>query len=117
MKIRILIIDNEPRWIQFVKRDLDLFEIVIAHNTDEACAELEKDDFELVVASANNLDVLKTISEKYSDKRVVVTTIHPTTEEALDAYRLGAIRYFPKSFGQRDLLNKVQDVIPDTSPL
>jgi DNA-binding NtrC family response regulator len=117
MKIRILIIDNEPRWIQFVKQDLNSFEIVTAHDIIEATDELEKNNFELVIASANNLDILKIISDKYSDKHVIVTTINPSVEEALDAYRLGAIRYIPKSFGKSDLLNKVHDVIPNASPL
>ncbi len=114
MRIRILIIDNEPRWIEFVKRDLDVFEIVVAHSTDEALDELRKDMFALVIASAKNLDALQIIAEKFSDKRVVVTTIHPSTDEALHAYRLGAIRYFPKSFSQKDLLKKVNDVIPQS---
>ena len=112
MRIRILIVDNEPRWIEFVKRDLDKFEIVVAHNMEETLDELTKDRFDLIIASSKNLDVLQAITEKFADKRVVVTTIHPSTDEALHVYRLGAVRYFPKSFGQRDLLNRVQDVIP-----
>ena len=112
MKLRILIIDNEPRWIEFVKRDLETFEIVVAHNTDEALIELAKDKFDLVIASARNLGVLETIGEKYGDKRVMVTTIQPSTEEALKAYRMGAVRYLPKSFGQKTLFKQVSEVIP-----
>jgi len=112
MKVRILIIDNEPRWLDFVKNDLHKFEIVVAPDAETALKELKKDKFELVIASSNNLEVLETISKKYSDKRVVVTTVRPSTREARDAYRLGAIRYFPKSFNPKDLLNHVNDVIP-----
>jgi DNA-binding NtrC family response regulator len=112
MKVRILIIDNEPRWLDFVKNDLHKFEIVVAPDTKTALAELKKDKFDLVIASSKNLEVLETISEKYSDKRVVVTTVQPSTREARDAYRLGAVRYFPKSFNPKDLLNHVKDVIP-----
>jgi DNA-binding NtrC family response regulator len=112
MKIRILIIDNEPRWIEFAKKDLDIFEIVVAKTAKDAFAELEKDMFDLVIASSRNLKILEVIAEKYSDKRVVVTTIQPSTEEALQAYRLGAVRYFPKSFSESDLLKQVEDVIP-----
>lgn len=112
MKVRILIIDNEPRWLDFVKNDLHKFEIVVAPDTKTALAELKKDKFDLVIASSKNLEILETISEKYSDKRVVVTTVQPSTREARDAYRLGAVRYFSKSFNPKDLLNHVKDVIP-----
>lgn len=113
MKVRILIIDNEPRWLKFVKSDLNIFEIVVAPNTKKALAKLKRDKFDLVIASSKNLEILETISKKYSDKRVVVTTVQPTTREARDAYRLGAVRYFPKSFNPKDLLNHVKDVIPN----
>jgi DNA-binding response OmpR family regulator len=112
MKARILIIDNEPRWLDFARNDLGKFEIVVAPDSATALAELEADQFDLVIASSNNLDILKEISEKFADKRVVVTTIRPNTREALDAYRLGAMRYFPKSFSPKDLLNRVREVIP-----
>src|SRR5512137_15694 len=107
MKTRILIIDNEPRWLNFAKSDLGKFEIVVARNVDSALAKLKRNRFDLVIASSNNLDVLREIAEKYADKRVVVTTIHPSTREALDVYRLGALRYFPKSFSPKDLFNHV----------
>lgn len=58
MKVRILIIDNEPRWLNFAKSDLDKFEIIVAPDADTALAELKKDQFDLVIASSSNLDVL-----------------------------------------------------------
>lgn len=114
MKFRILLVDDEPCWINFAHDDLSKrrFEIVVAPNTEQALEELRKDRFDLIIASSRRLDVLQVIAEKYADKKVVVTTMYPTTEEALSAYRLGALRYFAKSFGQRDLFDQVQEVIP-----
>jgi len=107
-----LIIDDEPHWLNFVKNDLGKFEVTVASDRETALAELEADQFDLVIASSRRLDVLKVIAEKYSDKRVVVTTVQPTTQEALTAYRLGAMRYFAKSFGYQDLFERVKEVIP-----
>jgi DNA-binding response OmpR family regulator len=76
---RILVIDDEPRWIEFAKRDLGNFEIVVAPDPDTALAELEVNHFDLVIASSHRLDVLEVIAEKYSDKQVVVTTVQPAT--------------------------------------
>lgn len=115
MIVRILIIDSEPRWIEFAKRDLGIFEIVVAKTEEEAIAELKQDQFDLVIASAASLDILKIISEEYSEKKVVVTTVQPSTQEALQVYRLGAIRYFPKSFSQQDLFNNIKEVLPSKS--
>ena len=111
IQARILIIDDEPYWIDFARGDLARFEIVIARDVETAVAELEKDQFDLVIASSRRLDVLEIIAERYSDKRVVVTTVQPTIQEALDAYRLGALRYFAKSFGQHDLVKHVGELV------
>jgi DNA-binding NtrC family response regulator len=111
MKVRILIIDNEPRWLDFVKSDLHNFEFVIAPDAETALVELKKDKFELVINSSNNLEILETILKEYSVKHVIVTTVRPSTREARDAYRLGAIRYFPKSFNPQNLFNHVKEVI------
>jgi len=112
MKIRILIIDNEPRWIEFAKQDLEMFDIVVAKTAQEALTQLEEDKFDLVIASSWNIDVLKIISEKFSDKRLVVATVKSNTDEAIQAYRFGAVNYFPKSFSQKYLLNHVRGALP-----
>ena len=112
MKSRILIIDDEPRWVEFVKNNLVKFEIVVAPDAKTALAHLEANRFDLVIASSRRLDILRIIAEKYSDKRVVVTTVQPTTQEALSAYRLGAIRYFAKSFNPLDLFKHIKEALP-----
>ena len=112
MKTHILIIDDEPRWIDFVKNDLSKFEVVVAPDTEMALAELEVDQFDLVIISSRRLDALEIIARKYSNKRVVVTTVQPTIQEAFAVYRLGPRRYFAKSFGHRDLFERVEEVIP-----
>lgn len=112
MKIRILIIDNEPRWIDFVKTDLGGFEIIVAPDIETAIKELEKDQFHLVIASSGYLEILEEISRRFSDKQVVVTTVQPSTKEARDAYRKGAIRYITKSFRQKALLDDIKELVP-----
>ncbi len=112
MKTRVLIIDDEPRWIDFVKHDLSKSEITVARDASEALKYLARVKPDLVIVSSRRLDVLRIIKEKYALKRVVVSTIKPSTQEALTAYRLGALRYFPKSFAQHNLLDLMQEVIP-----
>ena len=111
MSTRILIVDNEPRWISFVINALETYDIVVASDMMGALKELEDDHFELVIASSRCLDILEIIQERFSNKQVIVTTIHPTTQEALDAFRKGAARYFTKSFNTQEFLNHVNEVI------
>jgi DNA-binding NtrC family response regulator len=115
MSIRILIIDNEPRWINFARSDLGGFEIVVAPDVDTAIKELEQDQFDLVIASSGYLAILEDISERFSDKQVVVTTIKPNTQEALTAYRKGAKRYITKSFREQDLLKSVRELVQSSN--
>ena len=112
MSIRILIIDNEPRWINFARSDLGGFEIVVAPDIDTAIKELEQDQFDLVIASSGYLATLEDISKRFADKQVVVTTVKPSTQEALDAYRKGAKRYITKSFREQDLLKNIRELVP-----
>lgn len=115
MNTRILIIDNEPRWIEFAENDLKGCDIVVAHNIDTALNELEKDKFNLVIASSGYLEVLESVSERIKDKQVMVTTVKPNTQEALDAYRKGADRYITKSFQKENLYNDVRKLVPASS--
>lgn len=113
MKGRILLIDDEPHWINFAQSDLDKFEIVVARDAEEALTQLAERSFDLVIASSRHLDILAIISEEHSSERVVVTSVQPTTQEALAAYRLGAIRYFAKSFGPQYLYDRIKEVMPN----
>ena len=112
MKLNILIIDDEPRWINFTKKNPEMFNIVAVSDVETAMKELAMGQFDLVIASARHLDTLKMIHERYVDKPMVVTTVEPTSQEARQAYRLGARRYFAKSFDYNDLLQQIQKVLP-----
>jgi DNA-binding NtrC family response regulator len=115
VKLRILIIDNEPRWINFAKHNLTSFEVVAVANAKKALTELKKKQFDLVIASSRQLNALETIREKYAKKPMIVTTVDPTSQEARTAYQLGARRYFTKSFNHKDLLEQIEGVIPNLS--
>ena len=113
MTIRILLIDDEPRWITFAQNDLneDRFDIVVADNPATAIEELEEDQYDLVIASSRRLDILEIIKQRFADKKVIITTVQPSVKEALASYRLGAKGYFAKSFGPSDLLNRVEEIV------
>ncbi len=106
MKIHLLIIDDEPRWIEFVRSNLSKFQIVVASTVEEVKSALEEKDFDLVIASSRYLEVLNVIAKDHP-KQLAVATIQPTTAEAKAAYTQGASRYFIKSFDPNDLLESI----------
>lgn len=112
MKTRILIIDNEPRWANFVKNDLGGFEIVVAPDMKTAIVESNKGQFQLIIASSGYLRIFEELSQRFKGKKVVITTVQPSTQEALDAYRKGAARYITKSFQQKALFNDIRELVP-----
>ena len=108
-RARILIVDNEPYWISFATGDLWMFEIVVATTDAQAMAEIEENNFDLIIASSRCLDLLARIADRYP---VLISTMQPTIQEASKAYQQGARRYITKTFGQSDLVQQVGQVIP-----
>lgn len=112
MMKRILVIDNEAHWIQFVESDLPEpeFEIVVARNMQEALHALEVASFDVVIASARYLNTLDAIKGMYGDRRIIVTTMRPTPAEASEAFGKGANRYLPKSFSPHYLSDRIDEL-------
>ena len=107
MPTRILIIDDEPKWLDFARNDLGtIFEVEVATNLKTALAKLKENGYKLIIASSHCLGILKALKEKYPEKRVVVATEQPTTSEAIDMYRLGVLDYFTKDF-RHDVVSEI----------
>ena len=112
MTARILIIDDEPRWVAFAKKDLGpAFEVEIATDLKTALAKLKENRYDLIITSSRRLDVLEAINRQYPDKRVVVATGQPTTSEAIATYRLGAMDYFAKDFRREVVSAMIHEAI------
>lgn len=118
MKRRILIVDDEPRWLDFAQRDLaGQYEVDTATDTPTAVNKILARRYDLVIVSARRLDAVERIRRECTDQPIIVTTLQQTTQEAARAYRLGAARYFSKSFGPSDLYRRVSELIPSPASL
>jgi DNA-binding NtrC family response regulator len=111
MKQRILIVDDQPEWVEFAKDELREYKLEVAENSETALQKLEKKHYDLIISNIRRLDVLQAIAEKYPENHVVVMTISPSTREAATAYRLGAMDYFPRSFGSQSVLAVVEEAM------
>ena len=108
---RILVVDKDIRWLDYVRSDLNKFEIVIAQDTETILSELRSSVFDLVIAGSNYIPVIKTALGEYPNQRFIIATVQPSTQEALNVYRFGAIGYYSKSFRPQGLFNYVTEVI------
>jgi DNA-binding NtrC family response regulator len=111
MKQRILIVDDQPEWVEFAKDELREYKLEVAENSETALQKLEKKHYDLIISNIRRLDVLQAIAEKYPENHVVVMTISPSTREAATAYRLGAMDYFPRSFRSQSVLAVVEEAM------
>lgn len=111
MKQRILIVDDQPEWVEFAKDELREYKLEVAENSEIALQKLEKKHYDLIISNIRRLDVLQAIAEKYPENHVVVMTISPSTREAATAYRLGAMDYFPRSFRSQSVLAVVEEAM------
>lgn len=112
MPARILIVDDEPRWLNFAREDLKIiFEVDVATDLETTLAYLEKKQYDLIIASSRRLDVLETINQQYPKRPLVVATGQPTPREAINVYRLGAMDYFAKDFKPEVVSGKAHEAI------
>lgn len=111
MKQRILIVDDQPEWLEFAEDDLREYKLEVAKSSEAALQKLEKKHYDLIISNIRRLDVLQAIAEKYPENYVVVMTISPSTREAATAYRLGAMDYFPRSFQPQSVLAVVEEAM------
>jgi len=103
---QILVVDDEPIARNnlahvFSRRGA---QVTVAANGHEALAELEKNEFDLVITDlimegVDGLAVLERTKVLWPDTEVVVVTGYPTVETAVTAMRRGAYDYLAKPYG------------------
>ncbi|MFN8456325.1 MAG: response regulator [Anaerolineae bacterium] len=112
MPTRILALDNEPKWVAFATENLSKsFEVEVASDLKATLTLLRKKPYDLIIASPRCWAIVKAVRQKYPEKRIVVATGQPTTQEAISMYRLGALDYFPKDFRPEVISAKIREAL------
>ncbi len=93
----ILIVDDDQSWIDnIIGRLAKDYDVDTAHDLKKMTELLDADGYVLIIASSIHTDILEIIHKQYPNKRLVVATNKPTTQEAIKMYDYGALDYFPK---------------------
>jgi two-component system KDP operon response regulator KdpE len=114
---RILVVDDEPRMIGMIRRNLELegHQIVEAHNGVEAldAVRTHLPDLILLDVMMPELDGFETLRmlREFSSIPVIMLTAKGEENDIVYGLELGADDYIPKPFGMRELTSRIKAVI------
>ena len=104
-KYRVLVIDDEKRIRDGVKRMLTLenFEVAVAETGESGMEMIEKKHFDIVLLDLmmpgmSGLDVLPRLKTSHPSTVVIVITGYATIEHSIAAMKKGAFDFIPKPF-------------------
>lgn len=124
---RILVVDDEPRMIGFIRMNLELegHQVIEAHNGLEALESVRTQLPDIVVLDVMmpELDGFETLRmlREFSDIPVIMLTAKGDENDKVYGLELGADDYVTKPFGPRELSSRIKAVMrrwknPATSP-
>lgn len=113
----ILIIDDEPKIVRFIKTSLSLagYDLLTASTGNSALTLLEDEQPDLIILDLglpdiDGLEVLRQI-RTYSTIPIVILTARDDEKDKVQGLELGADDYLTKPFGTRELEARIQAVL------
>jgi DNA-binding NtrC family response regulator len=110
-KIKILIVDDEVKFLDSIAQRLELrdFDVTKSTNGEEAIeiAKTEKFDLALLDLKMPGLDgreALKILKNEHKFLEVIILTGHGSLDSAVECTKLGAFSYLPKPYELENLL-------------
>jgi two-component system KDP operon response regulator KdpE len=124
---RVLVVDDEPRMIGFIRMNLELegHQVIEAHNGLEALEAIRTKlpDIVLLDVMMPELDGYETLRmlREFSNIPVIMLTAKGEENDRVYGLELGADDYITKPFGPRELSSRIKAVLrranmPSTSP-
>ena len=124
---RILVVDDEPRMIGFIRMNLELegYQVLEAHDGIKALemVRTQLPDLVLLDVMMPGLDGFETLRmlREFSNVPVIMLTAKGEEEDKVRGLELGADDYVTKPFGSRELSSRVRAVLrraemPSASP-
>jgi two-component system KDP operon response regulator KdpE len=114
---RILVVDDEPRMIDFIRMNLELegFQVLEARNGLDALEIIRTKLPDMVILDVmmpqvNGFDTLRMLRE-FSSIPVIILTAKSEEDDKVQGLELGADDYVTKPFGPRELSSRVRAVL------
>jgi two-component system, OmpR family, copper resistance phosphate regulon response regulator CusR len=113
--VKILIIEDEPKVVAFLKKGLEEQGYITAVAYDGQMGErlATKDDFDLIILDViipqvNGIELCRRIREKNVQVPILMLTALGTTEDKVSGFDAGADDYLVKPFEFRELLARIK---------
>jgi len=120
MKDKILLVDDEPQFVDLVKMRLEAndYEVLTAYDGQEALDKVHQESPNLIILDVGlpKIDGYEVISklrveERFRDIPVILLTGHKEAKDIKKGMELGAISYVQKPFKDETLLGIIQGLI------
>lgn len=114
---RILVVDDEPRMVRFIRMNLQVegCQVIEASDGVEALKKVREELPDLVILDVMmpNLDGFETLHDlrEFSEVPVIMLTVRAEEEDRIQGLELGADDYLGKPFSPRELISRIKAVL------
>jgi two-component system NtrC family response regulator len=115
-KIRLLIVDDEVKFLDSIAQRLEMrgFEVAKATNGEEALAAAKTAQFDLALfdlkmPGMDGKQVLEVLKKSHKYIEVIILTGHGSLDSAVECTKLGAFNYLPKPYEIEKLLEVLKE--------
>jgi DNA-binding NtrC family response regulator len=115
-KIKLLLVDDEIKFLEWIAKRLELKEIDVttATNGQEAIASAEKGLFDVAVVDfkmpgMDGAQVLKALKDNHKYLEIIMLTGHATIDSAVECTKLGAFKYLEKPYDFEKLVEVIKE--------
>lgn len=115
--MRILIIEDEPKVVEFLKKGLEEqdYEVEIAYDGQIGEKLVMRNNYDLVLLDVvlpyvNGLELCKRIREKKNNLPILMLTALGTTDDKISGFDAGADDYLVKPFEFKELLARIKSL-------
>ena len=116
MKIKVLLVDDEKDFVEFLAERLQLkdFNATIAFTGDEAIKLVEENEFDVIVLDVqmpgkNGVETLKEVKKIEQLSQVIMLTGHATVKTAIQGMKNGAYDYLMKPTDTDELIEMINN--------
>jgi DNA-binding NtrC family response regulator len=113
--LRLMFVDDEEELVSALVERLELrgIDAIGVTSGDEALEHLREESFDVVIIDVKmpgigGLEVLRTVSRRYPNVKVILMTGHGSAEDSEIGRRLGAVAYLQKPVDLEDLLATIE---------
>jgi two-component system, OmpR family, copper resistance phosphate regulon response regulator CusR len=122
--VRILLVEDDERIVQFMKRGLEAeeYQVEVAPDGQKGIDLVKSSAYDVIILDIylplkNGLEVCKTVREQRLTIPILMMTAKDSPELQRQGYLAGANDYLPKPFSFEVLLSKIEKWSPESTSL